>query len=395
MFNCFLLQQGYIKITKWIGIIIFLGLLGACSKAFLVSGTSPAKNVDFKITSVEVRSFSSNQGSYGNKMAELVRNNITREGYIRVVDKNGQAVLTGTITIGRIDKKAHYTKSDYKDKNGKKIVNYYHNYRKQLTTQATYSLKYGNRQSAGNNFTNNYNREWSGSTAAEAKAKADSDDKIIISTLNSLAKQVMTAISPHKTNQSFKIPCSNLVDKVWCWNRPKTTKLGAMYYEHSRYDQAEKYWQKTIENEHDPKYQAEAHYLIGILRVQDNRLEESFLEFSKADELDPGNELYMSALNAPEIVKTNKHKIVGIYGAKLTESYRSGQSKLAYHLTVNAIPSNSRIRILNIKPKYKSGIKLKPGEYKIEVTRRGYKKKIKLLDITNDDLIVNIELQKK
>jgi hypothetical protein len=48
-----------------------------------------------------------------------------------------------------------------------------------------------------------------------------------------------------------------------------------------------------------------------------------------------------------------------------------------YRLTVNATPSDSRIRIMNIKPKYRHGIVLKPGKYDIEVTRSGYEKEVK------------------
>ncbi|EDN66049.1 hypothetical protein BGP_2611 [Beggiatoa sp. PS] len=49
---------------------------------------------------------------------------------------------------------------------------------------------------------------------------------------------------------------------------------------------------------------------------------------------------------------------------------------------------------MNINPKYRDGIKLKPGKYQIEVTKRGYQKKIEWVTITNDDLIVDIKLSR-
>jgi tetratricopeptide (TPR) repeat protein len=395
-------QRRYLfKGAQWIGIGMVFGLLGACGKAIIpISYTATPTDVEFKLNSVEVRPFSANHQGYGGKMAELVKNDLTREGYIKVVDRGGQAILTGTITIGRIDKKAHYKKSEWEDKDGKKHVSYTYYYRKQLTTQATYSLKQGNKQIAGGNLTDNYDQEWSGENASEAKAKAASDDKIIISTLNALAQQIVTAISPHEATRSFPIPCSSLVDKLWCWKRPKTTKLGAQYYEKRRYDQAEKYWQQTIENEQNPEYKAEAHYLIGVLRVKDNQFADAFRQFKTADELNPGHDLYMNALTQAEDAKWNKIKIAQRFGEKQGSYIRVGErglrsGNLAYRLTVSAMPSDSRIRILNINPKYRPGIKLKPGKYKIEVTRRGYHQKIKWVTITNEDLVVDIKLKKK
>ena len=62
-----------------------------------------------------------------------------------------------------------------------------------------------------------------------------------------------------------------------------------------------------------------------------------------------------------------------------------------YKLTVNAIPSDSRIRIMNIKPKYKHGICLKKGRYDIYVTRKNYNSyrewiKIEESDVSIDDI---------
>lgn len=44
----------------------------------------------------------------------------------------------------------------------------------------------------------------------------------------------------------------------------------------------------------------------------------------------------------------------------------------AITLTVAAQPSDARIRIMNIKPKYQSGIELEEGKYDIEVSKPGY-----------------------
>ena len=44
-----------------------------------------------------------------------------------------------------------------------------------------------------------------------------------------------------------------------------------------------------------------------------------------------------------------------------------------FSLFIQKVPSNSKVRILNIKPKYYDGIKLKQGKYHIEVSQKGYK----------------------
>ena len=68
------------------------------------------------------------------------------------------------------------------------------------------------------------------------------------------------------------------------------------------------------------------------------------------------------------------------------------EQRSEYQLTVHTPYKNSRIRILNIKPKYHSGIWLKPGKYEIEVTlakHLPYKKWINLQD--DIDLIVTLK----
>ena len=46
-----------------------------------------------------------------------------------------------------------------------------------------------------------------------------------------------------------------------------------------------------------------------------------------------------------------------------------------YHLNINVIPADSKVRIMNIKPKYRHGISLKSGKYDIEVTHSDYESK--------------------
>ncbi|MEN8219382.1 MAG: PEGA domain-containing protein [Pseudomonadota bacterium] len=61
-------------------------------------------------------------------------------------------------------------------------------------------------------------------------------------------------------------------------------------------------------------------------------------------------------------------------------------------LTVNAIPSNSRIRIMNIGPKYQPGICLMEGKYEIFVTHQGYESYREWIKITDEDVSLDVML---
>jgi hypothetical protein len=66
------------------------------------------------------------------------------------------------------------------------------------------------------------------------------------------------------------------------------------------------------------------------------------------------------------------------------------------NLFVNTVPANARIRILNIKPKFRQGIELDPGKYLIEVSQTGYQavKRWETLD-TKEKKNLEIRLEKQ
>ena len=66
-----------------------------------------------------------------------------------------------------------------------------------------------------------------------------------------------------------------------------------------------------------------------------------------------------------------------------------------YSLFVNPDPDDARIRILNIVPKYKRGIKLKSGRYHIEVSKSGYEKVKKWITIDDMDKSIEISLKRR
>ncbi|RLA73490.1 MAG: hypothetical protein DRG30_06315, partial [Epsilonproteobacteria bacterium] len=65
-----------------------------------------------------------------------------------------------------------------------------------------------------------------------------------------------------------------------------------------------------------------------------------------------------------------------------------------YSLTINPTPHNAKVYITNIKPKYRDGIRLKAGEYRVKLIAQGYKSKIVDISLRKDSSY-SVELEKK
>ncbi len=78
------------------------------------------------------------------------------------------------------------------------------------------------------------------------------------------------------------------------------------------------------------------------------------------------------------------------------DNKKEGPSKKSFaSLTVQAIPPNAQVRILNIKPRYKPGMILTPGKYRVEVSAEGYWPKELCVEIVQgQNLLIPIRLEK-
>jgi len=65
-----------------------------------------------------------------------------------------------------------------------------------------------------------------------------------------------------------------------------------------------------------------------------------------------------------------------------------------YSLTIKQKPSDARVSITNIKPRYYDGIALESGTYTIKVSKNGYYSKTGTVNLQND-LSINVTLKKK
>lgn len=73
---------------------------------------------------------------------------------------------------------------------------------------------------------------------------------------------------------------------------------------------------------------------------------------------------------------------------------RGAQLSQQVSLTVNTTPANAKIRILNIKPKYKPGMEVQAGKYHIEVSANGYQTYKEWHEINSNNGVVIVTLEK-
>jgi len=83
----------------------------------------------------------------------------------------------------------------------------------------------------------------------------------------------------------------------------------------------------------------------------------------------------------------------GVYLEKQTTSGKKKQIS-RYALYIKTL-KGARIQVLNIKQKYYSGIRLKPGKYKIRVSKSGYITREKTIYISNSSQYIKIPLKKQ
>ena len=78
---------------------------------------------------------------------------------------------------------------------------------------------------------------------------------------------------------------------------------------------------------------------------------------------------------------------------KETKKAKPAKAKTkTYPLTINTQPADAKVSITNIKPRYKDGILLKPGNYKIKVSKKGYKTKYLTATLNKQPLEIKVLL---
>ncbi|MDA3945895.1 MAG: reverse transcriptase family protein [Helicobacteraceae bacterium] len=68
--------------------------------------------------------------------------------------------------------------------------------------------------------------------------------------------------------------------------------------------------------------------------------------------------------------------------------------KEAYPLFIETVPYDAKIQIMNIVPKYTIGIALKPGDYDIRISKKGYKTQRLMIKMEHEAIVIKRELKK-
>ena len=68
--------------------------------------------------------------------------------------------------------------------------------------------------------------------------------------------------------------------------------------------------------------------------------------------------------------------------------------KEAYPLFIETVPFGADIQIMNIKPRYEVGIPLKPGDYQIRISKKGYQTQEFWIKMEHENKIIKRELVK-
>ncbi|MEA2090769.1 MAG: caspase family protein [Campylobacterota bacterium] len=92
---------------------------------------------------------------------------------------------------------------------------------------------------------------------------------------------------------------------------------------------------------------------------------------------------------------SNKFKVPKTKEPKTTQKSSfcfQDEALTKFSLTISTTPSDAKVSITNIKPRYRDGIKLKSGKYNIKVSKPGYKIKKGEINLQTDmDIVVNLQ----
>jgi formylglycine-generating enzyme required for sulfatase activity len=111
------------------------------------------------------------------------------------------------------------------------------------------------------------------------------------------------------------------------------------------------------------------------------------------EDIKPGTYTVKARLEGYD-TKTEKVRINANRKAVVTFSFE--KKKIKGKLYVTTDPSDSIVKILNIKPKYRDGILLEKGSYKVQVSKSDYTTKTKIVQITSAEGVdLYVALEKK
>ncbi|MGH0029589.1 MAG: DUF6340 family protein [Myxococcota bacterium] len=268
---------------------------------YAVQVDMPARQVERPIDSIAVLDFASNVPGWGPGASQSIRGGLTREGYIRVVDR-GSYVLIGDVSVGRpetsVEHSSHRVEYEENDVKRVKTVHVY-TFRKKLTSALSYQLRAGAETVAANTFTMHYDESFARDSAAAARAAAPSDANIIGMQLGAMANLVVFDVSPHSEQRTLKFEIGSHAG----------FRQGMAYLKNGRQDQALDLWQQVADQATEPKEKASALYNIAIVLELRQEYASAFDLLGEADFLVPGNDRYIQAMTRVEKAKLDQEAL--------------------------------------------------------------------------------------
>ncbi len=350
------------KLARIASILSLVFLIGCATSKKEIAITVPSK-IDGSISSMTVHDFDGVKTHYATTLRRELINQLTSAGYIKVLDRGAEAIITGSVQLGRVERSYHNSQSTYTKKvNGKKReyqVTNYHVTKKQ-TASVNFEVNRSGETLGSDSYSVDYENQWTGDSRGEADARAETDEQIFADQLRSMAQYVSNYVSPHSESISLKL----MDGSKWGTGISKHPGLstGIKYFESARYDQAGSLWQQVVEKEPDTKLVAMAQYNLGVIEMVHNKYDDAFEKFATADGLDPGNKSYITALGKAEVAGGQKKQV----DKDWVESVQEAQ------LTVSTDPQSATVRIMDIAPKYKPGMSVSNGSHRIKVLSPGY-----------------------
>ena len=286
-------RRSYEKISI-IGIMMLLLVFFAgCAKPKytfdVIEAADYPNNLNIKTIEIEpFKSTSKYSESFAIQMKNKIENGIANEGFLKVVSKSGDAILTGDVSCSKVTENK-FSKS-YKTSDGREYTYYIV---KKADITGNYSMIDQKDQSIiiGDSLNYSFSKEWSSDDGySEARSIAYTDEKIYNMAMEDLAEKIVCAVSPHKTTVTRELETG--CDQV---------DLGNTYMANGRFDQAIAIWDQVIQGAaYDKDDKAAAYYNVGIVKEAQGQFIDAFETFSKANQLMPEEELYIKALTRVE-----------------------------------------------------------------------------------------------
>lgn len=152
-------------------------------------------------------------------------------------------------------------------------------------------------------------------------------------------------------------------------------------YHYSNPDKVLEYLNKAIQIE---KTNATAYNRKGIVYSQLGNHKEALKNYIVACQLSPQNGIFIQnrGYGYLNVGDNEKAKTDAITACKLGSC--DLKNYFGFHLTIKTIPSDAKVRVLNIVPKYHDDILLEKGEYQIEISKDGYETIYKWVQLEKD-----------